>query len=154
MAADFSATGLRRSRLRAEMQLIAARYGAAECDQTDATWVHVPHFPLPRGWSKHEVEILVDIPYSHPGYPSVAPEWFWTDKDLRTSDDRPINHFFTEGYASYVDRQYLDKGWGHFCIHVPGWRAASGPRMREGHTLLSYLDLIATIFRDRTTLNR
>lgn len=152
MAADLSPTGRRKSRLRAELQLLAARYGTVDSDQTDGAWVHIPRFPLPSGWNNREVEILIDVPYGNPGYPSVPPEWFWTDHDLRTSDGRTIGHFFTTGSSGYVDRAYLDRGWGHFCVHVTAWRPSGGLRLQEGHTLLSYLDLIAAIFRDRKTL--
>ena len=152
MAADLSPAGRRKSRLRAELQLLAARYGTVNSDQQDGAWVHAPHFPLPRGWNKPEVEILIDIPYGNPGYPSVPPDWFWTDRNLATSDGRPISHFFTEASSSYTDRMYLDKGWGHFCVHLTAWRPSSGLRLQEGHTLLSYIDLIAAIFRDRRTL--
>jgi Prokaryotic E2 family E len=152
MATDLSPAGLRKSRLRAELQLIAARYGEVESDQQDGAWVYVPEFPLPPGWSQDVVDVLIDIPYGNPGYPRVPPEWFWIDKALTASDGRPINHFFTQDSSSYTDRQYLEKGWGHFCVHVTAWRPAGGLRLTEGHTLLSYLDLIATIFRDRKTL--
>ncbi len=134
------------------MQLIAARYGIVNSDQQDGQWVHVPNFRLPAGWNKREVEILIDVPYGNPGYPRVPPEWFWTDRDLRADDGRPIGHFFPEASSSYTDRMYVDKGWGHFCVHVPGWRAANGIRLQDGHTLVSYLDLIAMIFRDRNRL--
>jgi len=155
MAADLSPAGRRKSRLRAELQLLAARYGTVNSDQRDGAWIYVPHFPLPRGWNKREVEILIDVPYGNPGYPHVPPEWFWTDRKLAASDGRPISHFFnqrSQNYRNYADRMYLDKGWGHFCVHLTAWRPAAGLRLREGHTLLSYLDLIATIFRDRRTL--
>lgn len=152
MAADFSPVARRKSRLKAELQLLAARYGEVDSDEEDGSWVYLAHFPLPPGWSLDVVEILIDVPYGNPGYPRVPPDWFWTDKDLTTSDGRPISHFFTEGSSNYIDRRYLDKGWGHFCVHVTAWRPASGFRLSEGHTLLSYLDLIATIFRDRKTL--
>jgi len=153
MAADLSAAGRRKSRLRAELQLLAARYGEVESDRQDGTWVRVPHFPLSPGWSRNNVDVLIDIPYGNPGYPQIPPQWFWTDKDLRTSDGKPIGHFFTEG-SSHADRRYLDKGWGHFCIHVTDWRPASGFRLLDGHTLVSYLDLIAMVFRDRKKLAR
>jgi Prokaryotic E2 family E len=154
MAADLSAAGRRKSRLRAELQLLAARYGEVDSDKEDGGWVYIDRFPLPPGWSLDEVAILVDIPYGNPGYPRVPPQWFWTDKDLTTSNGRSIGHFFTQRSSNLADNRYLDEGWGHFCIHVTAWRPSSGLRLQEGHTLLSYLDLIATIFRDRKTLTR
>jgi hypothetical protein len=150
MAADLSPAGLRKSRLRAELQLIAARYGTVDSDKRDGAWVRVKHFPLPPGWSRDEVEILIDIPYGNPGYPRVPPQWFWTKKDLTTLNGQHIRHFFISG--NHADRTYLEKGWGHFCVHVLSWQPAGGLRLREGHTLVSFLDLIAAIFRDRKSL--
>ncbi|MFE3205720.1 E2/UBC family protein [Embleya sp. NPDC059237] len=153
MAADPSAAGRRRSRLQAEVQLLAQRYREVGFDRQDASWVHIGNFPVPAGWNRPRVEILIDIPHGNPGYPSVAPQWFWTDRDLRTADGRSVRHFFTSGAASgLVDRSHLDKGWGHFCIHARSWHPSSGLRLREGHNLLSYLDLITAVFRDRERL--
>jgi hypothetical protein len=153
MAADHSPAGRRKARLKAEAGLLAPRYTGISFDQMDGAWLHVPRFPLPPGWSKQEVEILIDIPYGNPGYPAVAPQWFWTDLDLRTSGGKPINHFFSSA-SSHTSGEYLQKGWGHFCVHVSEWHPASDRRIAEGHTLQSYLNLIATIFRDRRTLAR
>ncbi|GAA2133169.1 hypothetical protein GCM10009760_09050 [Kitasatospora kazusensis] len=152
MATDLSAAGRRRSRLQAEVQLLAQRYRDVSFDRQDASWVHIGRFPVPGGWNRPQVEILIDVPHGNPGYPSVAPQWFWTDRDLRTSDGRAIQHFFTSGGSSLADRSYTTKGWGHFCIHVTSWLPSSGLRIREGHNLLSYLDLIAAVFRDRQRL--
>lgn len=154
MAADLSPAGRRKSRLKAEVHLLAQRYGRVNFDTQDGTWVHISSFQVPPGWNKRRVEILIDIPPGNPGYPSVAPQWFWTDRDLTTADGRSISHFFTEGNASIADENYTEKGWGHFCIHTETWRPASGFKLREGHSLLSYLDLISTVFRDRTRLAR
>lgn len=154
MAADLSAAGRRKSRLQAEVHLLAQRYGEVDFDKQDGTWVHIGSFAVPPGWNKQRVEILIDIPHGNPGYPSVAPQWFWTDRDLTTADGRAISHFFTSGGSNLADKSYTAKGWGHFCIHVQTWRPASGLRLREGHSLLSYLDLIAAVFRDRKTLAR
>ncbi|GAB2723826.1 DUF4189 domain-containing protein [Kitasatospora kifunensis] len=86
MAADLSAAGRRRSRLQAEVQLLAQRYREVNFDQQDASWVHIGRFPVPGGWNRPQVEILIDVPHGNPGYPSVAPQWFWTD---RADQQRP-----------------------------------------------------------------
>lgn len=152
MAADFSPTGLRRSRLLTESQYIARRYGRVVFDRQDASWFLVEDFPISSGWNKTHVQILIDIPLGNPGYPSVAPQWFWTDRDLRTSDGRSVGHFFTSAGTSYADQEYLNKNWGHFCIHVRRWQPSRGANLLNGHSLLTYLDLIAMVFRDRRTL--
>lgn len=154
MAASFDARSRRKGRLQTEILQLAGRYGEVSYDTMDGAWVLVPRFPLPRGWNKRQVAILIDIPWGNPGYPTIAPDWFWTDRELRTSDGRGISHFFPEqrSYNNSTDREYLDKGWGHFCVHLTGWKSVSGSRYREGHTLLSYLNLMDLIFHDRGTL--
>lgn len=143
------ATRQRLSRLRAECILLTKKYGEARFDTQDGSWVYVPNFPIASGWNKSHVEILLDIPWGSPGYPSQAPQWFWTDSDLVTSDGRPISHFFV---GSETERDYIDKNWKHFCVHVKAWRPAGASNLTAGHSLLSYTELISAIFRDRRTL--
>lgn len=142
-------TRARVGRLRTEALKLAQTYGEVDFDTTDGTWLHVPNFKLPTGWNFDVVSILIDIPTGVPGYPSVAPQWFWTNKSLRTSDGQPIGHFFVN-HAD--DQRYANQGWGHFCIHVNEWRPAPGNRWTHGHSLVTYLDLIRMVFRDQRTL--
>jgi len=152
MATDL-ATRTRIGRLQTEALELARRYRSVSYDREDGTWFYIEKLAMPPGWNKQYVDILIDIPWGNPGYPSVAPQWFWTDQDLATSSGRSIQHFFTRG-SSFADRQHLDKGWGHFCVHINQWRPAGGRNWQQGHSLISYLDLIKTIFRDRKRLAR
>jgi Prokaryotic E2 family E len=145
---DFD-TRVRVSRLQYEAYFIGRKYGTVQIDRQDGTWAHVKKYYIPPGWNKKIVQILIDIPHETPGYPSVAPQWFWTDHDLRTIDGRPINHFFTQG-GSFSDARYIKKGWGHFCIHLKDWHPSADAS--KGHSLLSYLDLISLTFRDQKSL--
>lgn len=130
--------------------MVGQRYGNVSYDQSGGTWFHVPNFPVPRGWSHSHIDILIDIPIGAVSYPQVAPQWFWTSKYLRTDDGRTIDHFFINRSN---EKEHGEKGWGHFCIHPKSWEPA-GANLRVGHTLLSYLDLIAVVFKDRKTLAR
>ena len=152
MASDFSPTGQRKERLKAEALHLGRRYGEIEYDREDGMWFHVKNFGLPPGWNKKSVNILIDIPAGNPGYPSVSPQWFWVDRLLRTDDGRAIGHFFAEAGTSHADSQYLANGWGHFCIHVDAWRPSRTATFTNGHSLSNYLDLIDMVFRDRRTL--
>jgi hypothetical protein len=148
----FSEIELRKSRLKTEALSIGQRYGGdIRWDQNAATWFYIGRFPIGPGWNKTHVAILLDIPSGTPGYPQVAPQWFWTDRDLATQSDRPIGHFFVEG-TSYADRQHLDMGWGHFCIHVRSWHPSRAGNILAGDSLLTYLELISLVFRDQKTL--
>ncbi|MFF8866031.1 E2/UBC family protein [Streptomyces sp. NPDC015139] len=148
--ADFDSTR-RVSRLQYEAYFLARKYGEVQVDRQDGTWVHIKTFAIPAGWNKRSVQILIDIPHGTPGYPQVAPQWFWTDHDLRTVEGLPISHFFTEE-SSFSEARYVSKGWGHFCIHLMKWHPSTD--MKRGHSLVSYLDLISMVFRDRKSLTR
>lgn len=141
----------RLSRLQIEALHLARKYGAVNYDRQDGTWLHIDHFPVGPGWNKSFVELLLDIPHGTPGYPQVAPSWFWTDRDLMTSEGRPIQHFFISG-SSHADAQHLEKGWGHFCVHVKRWRPSSGHAITRGDSLLTYIELIRKVFHDRQRL--
>lgn len=141
----------RLSRLQNEAFYLARKYGAVSYDRQDGTWLHIKRFPIGPGWSLSAIELLLDVPHGTPGYPQVAPAWFWTDRDLRTSGGRPIHHFFTAG-STVVDNQHLEKGWGHFCIHVKSWRPSPWNAIERGDSLLTYTELIRKVFYDRCRL--
>lgn len=132
--------------------MLGRKYGEVKYDKMDGAWLFIPTFDLPSGWNKSQVGVLIDIPWSTPGYPSVAPQWFWTDEDLETADGQSIGHFFTSGTHGGA-QEYRDQGWGHFCVHLNEWRPASGANWLSGHSLITYLDLIRAIFHDRQTLS-
>lgn len=142
-------TQRRVSRLQAEAIQIGMRYGEVSFDRSDGTWLHVPHFTMPPGWNCRVVGILIDVPAGTPGYPMVQPQWFWTNQDLATGDGTQIGHFFTGD----DNQTYQAQGWGHFCVHLDDWKPAGGLNLRSGHSLMTYLNLIWTIFHDHGTLS-
>lgn len=145
------ATQARIERLRAEAPLVARRFGPARFDQSDGTWFLVDQFPIVQGWSQSQVAILLDIPSGTPGYPQVPLDYFWTDRELTTNDGRKIGHFFVEQYAGN-DNEHYQKGWGHFCIHVRSWHPSPANDLSHGDSILTYLELIHAVFRDKKTL--
>jgi hypothetical protein len=144
--------------LEAEVLYLARRFGPVRYDDQDATWLLIETFPIPTGWNKRQVSILVDVPAGTPGYPQLAPQWFWTDRDLRTSLGQPIAHFFAgAGTGGGTNQEHWQRGWGHFCLHVRSWHpvlATAQRDLRAGDSLLTYLELIAMVFHDRRTLAR
>ncbi|MCP3797971.1 hypothetical protein NLX83_01740 [Allokutzneria sp. A3M-2-11 16] len=144
-------TTLRISRLRAESYELSKRYPEVTFDTKDGMWLHVKSLEIAKGWNRKRIEVLIDIPCGTPGYPSVAPQWFWADHDLKTDTGQPISHFFSRG-LNEADQQYTDKGWGHFCVHVNRWNPAGAGNLTKGHSLITYLDLIRAVFTDRKRL--
>ncbi|WP_143549034.1 E2/UBC family protein [Rhodococcus sp. ACS1] len=152
-------TRIRVSRLRAESIALSKLYGEVSFDRDDASWLYVPHFPLPSGWNKREVAILVDIPWRAPDtYPSTTPQWFWTDNNLRTHDGRPLGHFFhhphtASGHNESEERERLARGWGHFCIYMESWTPALGAAdWQRGTSLITYLNMIKATFNNRNAI--
>lgn len=144
-----SETACRLNRLSAEAQLVGNWFDVQiNYDEACGTWFHIERFPLPTGWNRATVDILVDIPHSSPGYPFVTPQWFWTNWDLVTSDGRLISHFFKIGQEQ-VDRIRWSKGYGHFYIPVQDWQPCSDCTLRTGDTLLKYLQMIAKMLQER-----
>ena len=88
-------TRRRLSRLKTEAIYLSQQFGSVRFDTESGTWFYVERFPISPGWNKTHIEVLIDIPHGTPGYPSVPPEWFWTDYDLRTSEGQPINGIAT-----------------------------------------------------------
>lgn len=147
-------TQKRCQRLQAEAQLVEnALHVSVSYDKTDGTWFHVAALPIPPGWNYPAVDILIDIPHTTPGYPSLKPAWFWVNRSLKTSDSRSIGHFFKQGDAS-VDDYHWKKGYGKFCIHVNVWKPLSGAQMARGDNLLTYLRIIKQVFHDRKILEK
>ncbi len=140
----------RLSRLHAEAIQLAQRYGAVGYDTQNGTWLYIERFPLDPGWNKTHVALLLDVPHGTPGYPQIPPAWFWMDIDLRTREGKSIHHFFVSA-STHADLKHLEKGWGHFCVHVKTWKPAPGQNLLQGDSFLTYVELIRVILYDRRT---
>ncbi len=149
---QFSPTQMRIARLRAEASYVINAFRVnVNYDTQQGKWFHIERLPLPSGWNNPTADILIDIPYGDPGYPQVAPEWFWTNWNLATKNGRSISHFFKIGQQG-VDQQHWDKGWGHFCLHLESWRPRTGVEFDRGDYLVTYLQVIMQVFHDQKTL--
>jgi len=143
----------RLGRLETEALYLAQRYGSVNYDAQAGTWLYIERFPVGPGWDRTHVALLLDVPHGTPGYPQVSPTWFWTDRNLKTREGKPINHFFISA-SSHANPRYLEKGWGHFCVHVKSWHPASGKNLLRGDSFLTYIELIRVILHDRRTLSQ
>ncbi len=129
--------------------MIAQRYQVnVRYDREDGSWLHVEQLSIPAGWNRSTADILIDIPHGSPGYPQIAPEWFWTNRDLATQSGHAISHFFKLG-SQGVDEEHWRKGFGHFCIHLISWHPFSGPTFERGDTLVAYLHVIQQVFQEQ-----
>ena len=133
---------IRGRRIRVEVLLLAIAFDEANLDEKCFTWVHVPRFPLPRGWNRGVSGLLIELPSA---YPQVGPDGFYLDVGLRDRRGRTPGHYFEkEGSHS----KHAHKGWAWYCLHQEpvskgGWRATSD--LMAGDNLLKYVELIRAI---------
>src|SRR6185436_15376036 len=70
--------------------------------------------PVPKGYSKNVIELLVKAPLS---YPNGKPDMFWTDKDLVLKNGQVPKS------AESIERA-LEKEWRRFSWHPQNWNPA------------------------------
>jgi hypothetical protein len=113
-----------------------------EYDDEDGQWVHIACFPLPPGWDRPAIGLMLELPN---GYPLLPPEGFYVDRNLRTVRGHGIDHFFER--QSRLN-PYASRGWGWFCIHLDrrAWRPTGD--VRRGDNLLRVAVLIQTVMAE------
>jgi hypothetical protein len=115
-------------RLEEEFRLLEERFGYLEQDP-DWGWFII-RWPLPSGWNKQEVRVLVLIP---PGYPATPPDNFYTDPDLRLANGQiPANASPDQMVANSLRLQ--------FSYHVEPNTWHPHAEITRGHNLLTFLD--------------
>lgn len=119
-----------------ELALLRARYDEVEAsDQIE--WVIIRHFPLPPGWNKSETAVLFFVPS---GYPSMAPDCFYADPDLRLAGGgMPSN----SNINTALDRQWL---WFSYHVRSGSWKPDLDPE--QGHNLLTFALGVAKRFSE------
>ena len=137
---------VRSRRISLEVLFLAMAFGEMNFDENCFTWVHVPRFPLPRGWNRKVSGLLIDLPSA---YPQVGPDGFHLDVGLRDRRGKTPEHYF-EKEGSYSKHAHL--GWAWYCLHQQpgkrgGWRATSD--LMDGDSLLKYVELIRAILSPR-----
>ncbi len=138
----------RRNWLHNEVYFIRQRYGGdVYIDETGARWLFMSFFPLPPGWNKGRVSLLLDIPYERVSYPITPPQWFWVDKDLTHKDGTSVAHLYTYDNTERGQR-LIEKNWGHFCLHITSWYPNTQHILR-GDNLLTYLSVLSEVFKKR-----
>lgn len=88
-------------------------------------FVVIRKYPLPEGYSKTHVDLLVKIP---PPYPNAALDMFWVDEDLRLqAGGMP---------ASTNVEHYMGRNWLRFSWHPQNWHPAKDDLL----TFLRFVD--------------
>ena len=109
-----------------EVELLHRRYSQVE-HGADLDWVLFHGFPLPPGWDRETIDLLVLIPR---GYPETPPDNFYVRNGLRLqSGSTPGN--FSEG----VDIR--GESWAQFSFHADTWTPT--PDLWRGDTLVTFM---------------
>lgn len=134
-------------------------------DPDDCNWIRIKKFHLPKGWLNKrrdsitsDKETLYDTPYTPllieipGGYPNVAPQNFYAEKQLQCGTDF-IGHYFEQpGTGITQQNKYTDKGWAWLCIHIKAWENKTN--FVKGDNLLTVCKLIYDILSDKRNARR
>jgi hypothetical protein len=126
----------RKQRILDEVKIISYRY-PVEVDLNNLKYIAVREFPLNRYFSQSTTTILIKIPIM---YPETPPVHFFMKKTLKYKGGN-IPHFYDQKERN----ELADRGWGKFCVHIDqNWKPSVN--LLEGDNLLTYLELIKTLF--------
>lgn len=111
-------------------------------DESNADWMVIPNFYLPRLWHAiaTETPLLIVFPRE---YPEIPPVGFYVKADLPGAPD---GHLFPQVYHDAC-KDPLEEGWKWYCVKIdPGaWRPAIVRRRGDwkwGDNLWTYFTLI------------
>lgn len=117
-----------------EIELLRRHYGEVD-HGTGMDWVRIQRFPLPPGWNREELELLILIP---PAYPSTPPDNFFVRNGLRLQDGSlPGN--YAEGQS------VLGESWAQFSFHAQEWRPSND---LDSDSLLTFLVAVSERLRE------
>jgi hypothetical protein len=129
-----------------------------EWDTDEFRWIMIQKFRLPKGWVNRRLDspfygtiytpLLIEIPV---GYPSVAPQNFYSEQQLQCGTDF-ISHYFDRPGTGTSQNKYTDKGWAWLCVHVLAWECKTN--LTKGDTLLTICRIIFDILSDKSNARR
>lgn len=118
---------MRERRLK-EIELLRKKYGHLKHGE-NLDWIIFEEFPLPSGWNRPKIRLLVIIPAS---YPTTPPDNFYVAVGLCTASG-VIPSNYTEGQS------HLGEQWGQFSFHVEGGHWRPSPNLLDGDNLLTFM---------------
>lgn len=128
-----------KERIARELALVRERYGAVDTGP-DGEWLILPEWDFPAGWNKESGRLLVVIPAA---YPTIPPDNFFTDNDLRLADGTlPEN--------STVNQRQAGEFWLQFSYHAESGDWKPHAEIRCGHNLLTFLEAVSARLREGT----
>jgi hypothetical protein len=116
-------------RRKREFELVAQRYGELE-HPADYSWLIIPNWSLPEGWSKQTTQLLVLLP---PGYPQTPPDSFYTEVELTLAGGAEPGA--ASGRMEHNGRTWRQFSW-HF-VDASEWQPH--PDLEQSHTLLTFM---------------
>ena len=152
----------RKKRIMTEIsQLLVPLYGRDNLKwdpEEKCEWIMFERFRLPPGWLNKRPDspfhntaytpLLIEV---SAGYPSVAPQNFYSEQQLQCGTDF-INHYFDRPGTGTSANKYTSKGWAWLCIHVTAWDYKTN--VAKGDNLLTVCRLIFDILSDKRNARR
>lgn len=124
-------------RRKKELELVEAKYGLIEVSP-NLDWFIINAWDLIPGWNKTQTRVLVLLA---PGYPTTAPDNFYTDNDLRLANGTVPGN--TSPGQSVAGGQWLQ-----FSYHIQAgdWQPHADPL--QGHNMLTFLEGVAARLKE------
>lgn len=101
-------------------------FTVTRCEESGYAVLILEAYPLPQGWSKSEIRLLLKLPVS---FPNGKPDMFWTDKDLTLADG-------SDPEQAQVVETICGSEWRRFSWHPQSWTPAND----DIHTFLAFVD--------------
>jgi ubiquitin-protein ligase len=113
--------------LKAELEeLVSGGHSADAVDAEGWAIVIFHEYPVPAGYSKRKIELLLKIPLS---YPNGRPDMFWTDKDFVLANG-------VVPKSTELIEVILGKEWRRFSWHPQNWN----PGVDDLRTYLEFVN--------------
>lgn len=114
-------------RLLREVELLRAKYPLIE-HGPGIDWLLFSGFPLPPGWNRESIDLLLLVPA---GYPEVPPDNFYAENGLRTAADT-LPDSYKENNIEVNGRR-----WARFSYHAGRWAPLADPV--QGDSLATFM---------------
>ena len=101
-------------------------FQVTRCHESGYAVLVLHSYPVPSGWSKPEISLLLRLPRS---FPNGKPDMFWTDDDLTLSGG-------CEPDRARVFENICGNRWRRFSWHPQAW----SPGRDDIHTYLEFVD--------------
>lgn len=119
-----------------EIELLRRTYPRVE-HGAGLDWILFRSFPLPPGWDRESIDLLLLVPG---GYPETPPDNFYAENGLRTASGAAPGNY-EENHLEAAGRR-----WARFSYHAERWEPHADPML--GDSLATFMLAIGQRLRE------